>query len=238
MAKEKRSISEEVCANIKKFGFLPVPVQALNDEAEATRYFGGSFAEFITAAKALGAKALFVEPLYLEEDEFFYDSGIEEDEDDCCDCGCGCDCSDCDCDCDCCCEEEECDSKKKGKKGKKDACKCETKKGKGKKDKCECKDAEDDEDATVWLDPEDLDGMDLSLLKPSIDSYDKYIGEECGVRVTVPGPDHLEVEVFTEWYDKFATLVDDAEGEIEDDPAMALKKMQENYAKEQAEAEG
>lgn len=230
MAKEKLSISEEVSANIKKFGFLPVPVQALNDEAEATRYFGGSFAEFVNAAKALGAKALFVEPLYLEEDEFFYDSGVEDDDDDCC---CGCDC--CDCDCDCHCDDEKCDGKKKGKK---DSCKCEAKKGKGKKDKCECKDAEDDEDAAVWLDPDDLDGMDLSLLKPGIDNYDKYIGEECGVRVTVPGPDHLEVEIFTEWYDKFATLVDEAEDEIEDDPAVALKKMQENYAKEQAEAEG
>src|SRR5574344_1585223 len=229
MAKEKLSISEEVSANIKKFGFLPVPVQALNDEAEATRYFGGSFAEFVNAAKALGAKALFVEPLYLEEDEFFYDSGVEDD-DDCC---CGCDC--CDCDCDCHCDDEKCDGKKKGKK---DSCKCEAKKGKGKKDKCECKDAEDDEDAAVWLDPDDRDGMDRSGLKPGVSNYDKYIGEECGVRVTVPGPDHLEVEIFTEWYDKFATLVDEAEDEIEDDPAVALKKMQENYAKEQAEAEG
>jgi hypothetical protein len=89
----------------------------------------------------------------------------------------------------------------------------------------------------VWIDPEDLDGMDLSLLRPEIADFDKYIGDECGVRLTIPGVDHLEVEVFTDWYDKFAELVDDASESIEIDPAAALKEMQDAYAKEKAEEE-
>ena len=49
----KKSISDEICENIQKHGFLPIPVQTLNEEAEASRYFAGTFLEFIEAAKAL-----------------------------------------------------------------------------------------------------------------------------------------------------------------------------------------
>ena len=74
MAKNK-SISEIICDYIKKQKLSPIPVQTLNEEAESTRYFGGDLKEFIAAAKTLGAKGIFVEELYLEDDEFYYDSG-------------------------------------------------------------------------------------------------------------------------------------------------------------------
>ena len=48
--------------------------------------------------------------------------------------------------------------------------------------------------------------------------------------MTLPGPDHLQVEIYTEWYDEFASLVEEASEEIELDPKAALKKMQEAYA--------
>ncbi|MFA6341745.1 MAG: hypothetical protein WCX75_02700 [Fibrobacteraceae bacterium] len=223
MSKEKSlPISEEVSENLKKHGFLPIPVQTLNEETEASRYFGGTFTDFLEAAKVLNAKGIYVETLYLEEDEFFYDSGVEDEEDDDCDCGCSCD------------DDEECDCG--------DDCKCGCKDEEKVEEKCECKDeaakeAVADEDDAVWIDPEDLDGMDLSLLRPEIAAFDQYIGEECGVRLTVPGVDHLEVEVFTDWYDKFAELVDDASESIEIDPAAALKEMQETYEKQKAEEE-
>ena len=79
--------------------------------------------------------------------------------------------------------------------------------------------------------------MDLALLKPKLDDYNERIGDECGVRLTLPGPDHVQVEIFTDWYNDFATLVDEASEEIELDPKAALKKMQDAYAKENAEEE-
>src|SRR5574344_2695285 len=98
--KIKKTVSDEICENIQKHGFLPIPVQTLNEDAEASRYFAGTFEEFLEAAKALNAKGIFVETLYLEEDEFYYDSGIEEDDDE--------DDYYYDCDCDCDCDESEC----------------------------------------------------------------------------------------------------------------------------------
>ena len=74
--------------------------------------------------------------------------------------------------------------------------------------------------------------MDLALLKPELDNYNERIGDECGVRLTLPGPDHLQLEIYTEWYDEFASLVEEASEEIELDPKAALKKMQKAYADE------
>ena len=192
MAKNNKSITDIVCDYLKKQKLSPIPVQTLNEEAETTRYFGGDLKEFIAAAKTLGAKGIFVETLYLEEDEFFYDSGMDDDEylalygnDSCC-----------------------CDGE----------CKC----GKGKSKK---KDDDSDVDG-VYFEPEDLDGLDLTLLKPEMAKYLDRIGEACGVRLTVPGVDHLEVELFAEWYDKFAELVDEASEAIEIDPTDTLRQAQ------------
>lgn len=193
MAKTQKSITDIVCDFLKKQKLSPIPVQTLNEEAETTRYFGGDLKEFIAAAKTLGAKGIFVETLYLEEDEFFYDSGMDDDEylalygngD-----SCGCD----------------------------GECKC----GKGKK---KAKDDDSDVDA-VYFEPEDLDGLDLTLLKPEMAKYLDRIGEACGVRLTVPGVDLLEVELFAEWYDKFAELVDEASEAIEIDPTDTLRQAQ------------
>ena len=195
----KKSISDEICENIQKHGFLPIPVQTLNEEAEASRYFAGTFSEFLEAAKALNAKGIFVETLYLDEDEFYYDSGIEEDDDE--------DdyYYDCDCDCDCDCDESECTDEDLEKSD------------------CECSEDDSDEgDENVWIDPEDLDGLDLSLLRPEIANYQDRIGESCGVRLTIPGVDHVEVEIFAEWYNTFAEMIDNAYEAIEIDPAAAL----------------
>ena len=200
----KKSISDEICENIQKHGFLPIPVQTLNEEAEASRYFAGTFSEFLEAAKALNAKGIFVETLYLDEDEFYYDSGIEDDND--------CDC-DCDCDSDC----EESDSADEDQE--KTDCEC------SEEDSCE---DSDEDDEGVWIDPEDLDGLDLSLLRPEIANYQDRIGESCGVRLTIPGVDHVEVEIFAEWYNTFAEMVDDAYEAIEIDPAAALEEMKAN----------
>lgn len=219
MAKNNKSIYEQVCDLIKKQKLLPMPVQTLNEEAESTRYFGGDLKEFLAAAKALGAKGIFVETLYLEDDEFYYDSGIDDEEylamNGCgCNCGCGC------CDCECC---------KNGTCNCGEDCKCGCQDKKAKKSK-----KKDDEEADgIWLEPEDLDGIDLSLLRPEIDKYSGRIGEACGARLTVPGVDHLEVEIFTEWYDKFAELVDEASEIIELDPNKALADMQAAFQAEE-----
>ena len=205
MAKNNKSINDVVCDYIKKQKLSPIPVQTLNEDAETTRYFGGDLKEFIAAAKTLGAKGIFVETLYLEEDEFYYDSGMDDEEymalygnDDCCDgeCKCG---------------------------------KCKDKKGKKAKD-------DDDSDVDgVWFEPEDLDGLDLTLLKPQMAKYLDRVGEACGVRLTVPGVDHLEVEIFADWYDDFAELVDEASEAIEIDPTDALKQAQAIFEAEEAE---
>lgn len=212
MAKNIKSIYDEICDYLKKQKLLPIPVQTLNEEVEATRYFGGDLKEFIAAAKTLGAKSIFVETLYLEDDEFFYDSGMDDEEyletygaD--CNCNCGCQCGCCD------------DKKKADKKSKKAA-----------------KEEEVEEDG-VWLEPEDLDGLDLTLLKPEIAKYMDRVGESCGVRLTVPGVDHLEVEIFADWYDEFAELVDEASEIIEDDPVAALEDMQAAFEAAEKEAE-
>ena len=195
MAKNKKSIIDEICDYIKKQKLSPIPVQTLNEEAESTRYFGGDLKEFIAAAKTLGAKGIFVEELYLEDDEFYYDSGMDDDEymalygNE-------------NVECECCGEDCKC------KKGKKKA-----------------KDDDSDVDA-VYFEPEDLDGLDLTLLKPEMAKYLDRIGEACGVRLTVPGVDHLEVELFAEWYDKFAELVDEASEAIEIDPTDTLRQAQ------------
>ena len=196
----KKSITDIICDYIKKQKLSPIPVQTLNEEAESTRYFGGDLKEFIAAAKTLGAKGIFVETLYLEDDEFYYDSGMDDDEymalygNDCC-----------------------CDGE----------CKC----GKGKKKK------DDDSDVDgVWFEPEDLDGLDLTLLKPQMAKYLDRIGEACGARLTVPGVDHLEVEIFADWYDKFAELVDEASEAIEVDPTDALRQAQAIFEEEEKAA--
>lgn len=203
MAKNK-SISEIICDYIKKQKLSPIPVQTLNEEAASTRYFGGDLKEFIAAAKTLGAKGIFVEELYLEDDEFYYDSGMDDEEymalygnDDCC-----------------------CDGQSK-------CGKCEGKKGKKAKD-------DDDSDVDgVWFEPEDLDGLDLTLLKPQMAKYIDRIGECCGARLTVPGVDRLEVEIFADWYDKFAKLVDEASEIIEEDPNGALEAIEAMFKAEE-----
>lgn len=210
-AKVQKSISDEICAYISKQKLLPIPVQTLNEEVEATRYFGGDLKEFIAAAKSLNAKSIFVETLYLEEDEFFYDSGIDDEEylemngADACNCGCCC--------------GEDCKCGKEDKKAKKSSKK------------------EEVEEDGVWLEPEDLDGLDLTLLKPEMVKFMDRIGESCGVRLTVPGVDHLEVEIFADWYDEFAELVDEASEIIEEDPVGALEDMQAAFEKAEEEAE-
>ena len=207
MAKNEKSVTDLVCEHIKKQKLLPIPVQTLNEEAEATRYFGGDLKEFLAAAKTLGAKGIFVETLYLEDDEFYYDSGIDDEEylamngaDGSCTCGCG---DNCDC-----------------KKG----------------DKKKSKKADDDKVDGVFLEPEDLDGLDLSLLRPEIAKFLDRVGECCGVRLTVPGVDHLEVEIFADWYDDFAELVDEASEAIEIDPTDALRQAQAVYEAEEKAA--
>ena len=196
MAKIQKSISDEICDYLKKQKLSPIPVQTLNEDMETTRYFGGDLKEFIAAAKTLGAKGIFVETLYLEEDEFYYDSGMDDEEymalygnEECCDgqCKCG---------------------------------KCEDKKSKKK-----AKDDDSDVDA-VYFEPEDLDGLDLTLLKPQMAKYLDRVGEACGARLTVPGVDHLEVEIFADWYDEFAELVDEASEIIEEDPNGALEQVE------------
>ena len=207
MAKIQKSISDEICDYLKKQKLSPIPVQTLNEDMETTRYFGGDLKEFIAAAKTLGAKGIFVETLYLEEDEFYYDSGMDDDEylaiygndDDCCngECKCG---------------------------------KCE-----GKKSKKNVKEDDDSDVDGVWFEPEDLDGLDLTLLKPEMAKYLDRIGEACGARLTVPGVDHLEVEIFADWYDEFADLVDEASEAIEIDPTDTLKQAQAMFEAEEAE---
>ena len=211
MAKNQKSVTDLVCDLIKKQKLLPIPVQTLNEEAEATRYFGGDLKEFLAAAKTLGAKSIFVETLYLEDDEFYYDSGIDDEEylamnsdfnNECC---CG----------------EDCKCKKGDKKSKKGSTNSST----GKDDKVD----------GVLLEPEDLDGLDLSLLRPEIAKFLDRVGECCGVRLTVPGADHLEVEIFADWYDEFAELVDEASEIIEEDPNGALEEVEAMF-KEAEEA--
>ena len=197
MAKNEKSVTDLVCEHIKKQKLLPIPVQTLNEEAEATRYFGGDLKEFLAAAKTLGAKSIFVETLYLEDDEFYYDSGIDDEE---------YLAMNGDFNNECCCGEN---------------CKC--KKG----DKKKAKKAEDDDKVdAVLLEPEDLEGLDLSLLRPEIAKFLDRVGESCGVRLTVPGVDHLEVEIFADWYDEFAELVDEASEIIEEDPNGALEQVE------------
>ena len=206
MAKIQKSISDEICDYLKKQKLSPIPVQTLNEEAASTRYFGGDLKEFIAAAKTLGAKGIFVEELYLEDDEFYYDSGMDDEEymalygnDECCngECKCG-----------------KCEDKKSKKKAKED----------------------DDSDVDgVWFEPEDLDGLDLTLLKPQMAKYLDRVGEACGARLTVPGADHLEVEIFADWYDDFAELVDEASEAIEIDPTDALRQAQAIFEAEEAE---
>ena len=204
MAKIKKSITDEICDYLKKQKLSPIPVQTLNEDAETTRYFGGDLKEFIAAAKLLGAKGVFVEERYLEDDEFYYDSGMDDDEymalygNENVECQCGGDC--------------------KCKKGKKKA-----------------KDDDSDVDA-VYFEPEDLDGLDLTLLKPQMAKYLDRIGEACGARLTVPGVDHLEVEIFADWYDEFAELVDEASEAIEIDPTDALRQAQSIFEAEEKAA--
>lgn len=198
MAKNQKSITDLVCDHIKKQKLLPIPVQTLNEEAEATRYFGGDLKEFLAAAKTLGAKGIFVETLYLEDDEFYYDSGIDDEEYLAMNGGL---------DNECCCGEN---------------CKCK----KDKKSKKSETVADDEKVDGVLLEPEDLEGLDLSLLRPEIAKFLDRIGECCGVRLTVPGVDHLEVEIFADWYDEFAELVDEASEIIEEDPNGALEQVE------------
>ncbi len=144
-----------------------------------------------------------MEELYLEDDEFYYDSGMDDDEymalygNENIECQCEGDC--------------------KCKKGKK------------------AKDDDSDVDA-VYFEPEDLDGLDLTLLKPQMAKFLDRIGEACGARLTVPGVDHLEVEIFADWYDEFAELVDEASEAIEIDPTDALRQAQAVYEAEEKAA--
>lgn len=208
--KPEQSMVDEISDLLKNNMLVPIAVQTLNDDCETVRYFEGTEEEFIEAAKLLGAKSIFIEPMYLEEDEFYYDSGMDDDEymqtygADCCCRGCNCECCDCKCD-----SEKDCD----------------------KKESEECANNEDG----VCIEPEDLDGIDLSILKPEIAKYLDKVDEICGVRLTVPGVDHLQFELWESWYEDFAELVDEASDIIEDDPAEALKKLQDKYKAEESE---
>ena len=208
----KKSIIDEICDYIKKQKLSPIPVQTLNEEAESTRYFGGDLKEFIAAAKTLGAKGIFVEELYLEDDEFYYDSGMDDEEymalygNENVECKC--------------CGED---------------CKCSASAGSATGKKKKAKDDDSDVDA-VYFEPEDLDGLDLTLLKPQMAKFLDRIGEACGARLTVPGVDHLEVEIFADWYDEFAELVDEASEAIEIDPTDALRQAQAVYEAEEKAA--
>ena len=88
----------------------------------------------------------------------------------------------------------------------------------------------------MYFEPEDLDGLDLTLLKPQMAKFLDRIGEACGARLTVPGVDHLEVEIFADWYDEFAELVDEASEAIEIDPTDALRQAQAVYEAEEKAA--
>ncbi len=214
----ENTMADNVSKTLKDAGLYPIAIHSLNENNE-TRYFAGSLEEFIEAAKALGAKAIFTEELFLEEEEFYYKSAAAEDED--CDCGCGCccdgDCCDCDCDDDC-------------------ECKCECGEESAESETCQCEDVEGDDDSDVdaiAITAEDLDGLDLSLLRPEISKYDEYVGSCCGVRLIVPGVDHLETEIFAEWYEDFAELVDEASEELEADPEKALGVIEERSEEQQ-----
>ena len=63
------------------------------------------------------------------------------------------------------------------------------------------------------------------------------VGEACGVRLTVPGVDHLEVEIFADWYDEFAEMVDEASEAIEIDPNDALRQAQAMFEEAEAAAD-
>lgn len=193
MSENKEELLDKVFANLRKFGLTPIPVQTLNAEAETTRYFGGTFDEFVEAAKLLGAKAVFASPLYLDEDEFYYNGGDQEGE-----------------------YEEAYDDYDEGEDEPEDA-----------------QEEAPEDDVPEVLGPEDLDGLDLSLLRPELAKFEQHIGEVCGVTLTVPGPDHLEVEVFANWYDEFAELVDAASEEIEEDPAKALEVIERRCSEEE-----
>lgn len=198
MSENKEALLDKVFENLKNFGLTPIPVQTLNADAETTRYFGGTFEEFVEAAKLLGAKAVFASPLYLDEDEFYYDAGEPEEDE----------------------YEDAYDDYDEGEG--EEAEEGEPEEGEA-----------SDEDIPEVLGPEDLDGLDLSLLRPELAKFEKYIGEVCGVTLTVPGPDHLEVEVFANWYDEFAELVDAASEEIEADPAKALEVIERRCSDEE-----
>ncbi len=189
----EQSISGQIAETLRSKGFVPVPVQVLSADTSAVRYFVGDLDGFLEAAQALGSKAVFVETLHLEDDEFYYDAGSDDDFDE---------------------DEEE---EEEGTEVELEDVAEEVAEG----------EEEVDEDA-IFLSPEDLDGMDLSLLNPELAEYLEKVGEECGVRLTLPGPDHLEVEIFTDWYEKFMVLADEASDEIEIDPAEALKKFKAN----------
>ena len=81
MSEEPKSISEEICDQIREVGFLPIPFRSIIDDETIPRYFTGELSDFFKAAKVLGAGGIFIETLYLEEDEFYYDSGFENEED-------------------------------------------------------------------------------------------------------------------------------------------------------------
>ena len=208
----QENIVEKVSEALKSAEILPIPVQTVT-ENDSVKYFAGTFQEFIDAAKSLGAESVFVEPIYLEEDDFFYDAGLDE-EDSCCDC-CNCKC-DCKCECDCECENHDCE--------KEDKCCCKE------DSSCEC---DCEEDSEIY--PEDLDGLDLSLIEPEISEYEKYIGSECGVTLRVPGADGLELEIFTEWFDKFADLVESVSEKIEFETESVLKIIEEKAKSESEE---
>lgn len=192
-SENKQSIIDEVSKNISEHGFLPIPVELLNDEMLATRYYTGDFAGFIQSAKALGAKAIFVEALYLESDEFFYESPYSFDDFD-----------------------EECDDLDEFEDADEDDCEgCED---------CDCKDNDD----TLVVDESDFDGYDLSLIDKRIADYFEYLGEICGVRLTIPGVDNVQLGVFTDWYNEFSELVEEVCEFIELTPNEAYKQIEEN----------
>lgn len=180
-----KTFSQTVLNKINNAGLLAIPVNVLNELEAPSRLFLGKLSDFLTAAKTLEAKAVFVEALFLEEDEFTYQAETCYDPD---------------------LEEllpaleHEADENAESEA--------------------------EPEYSAIWVDAEDLDGFDLTMVDNRLAKYRDRIGQECGLRLALPGIDRLELEVYNEWYQKFAEIADKATERIESDPGAVLEKFQ------------
>ncbi len=74
---------------------------------------------------------------------------------------------------------------------------------------------------------EDLFGVDLALVDKQLDKFRKYVGEECGVRLALPGPDRLEFEMHPDWYEEFVELYNKTVEKLEEDPDSIREQLEE-----------